>query len=146
MFRRALIAATLTIPLTLGAVAPVAAAPAIKLRMTVSPSSINVGSLAVGEDSSRVVLYVTNASKVPLRFRGSTFNFYGLEALTVDAALTAPCWDGTETVVQPGETCGLYTVFFRPQTTGQVAAVAEFRFSDGVTPVVLTVIAKARGV
>ncbi len=143
------LALTVVLGLILAAVvaAPTAAAP-VKFRITLTPSPMSFGSVAVGTESVPQILYATNRSPVPLRWVRSEFQARPSSGLIILDLAPAPanCFDGTDWVIQPGQTCGLVKISFKPDTTGTFYVDGVNNFTDGVTTVTATSTAKGKAV
>ena len=136
--------------LTLAAVlaAPTTAAQ-VRFRVTISPSPMAIGAVPVNQQSSFQVIYATNHSAMPLRWVHSVFSPRGGSSdVIIDsgATLSAPCWNGTALIVQPGQTCGLVPVAFKPFSTGSFYVDIVSTFTDGATIFGVTSTAKGKGV
>ena len=136
----------LALVLAVAAAAP-AAAGTVKFRITLAPAPMSFGSVPVGQMSAAQVLYATNRSAMPLRWVRSVFQArpaVGTIDLSV-APLPGGCFDGTEAVINPGETCGLVSLAYMPATTGTFYVDGVSTFTDGVTTFSVSSIAKGRG-
>jgi hypothetical protein len=131
--------------------APVAAGQ-VRLRVTASPSPMNFGSVAVGQESAAQLIYVTNRSAIPIRWTGTLYqygpNAFGSWDITLSGGigLTASCFDLPGVTIEPGQTCALDMVRFKPQATGALSVTFLVRFTDGLNVLDISVTAKGRGV
>jgi len=137
----------LALVLAVATAAPAAAA-TVKFRVTLSPAPMSLGSVPVGQMSAAQVLYATNRSAMPLRWVRSVFQArpaVGTISLEL-APLPGGCFDGTEAVIEPGETCGLVSLAYTPATTGSFYIDGVSTFTDGVTSFTAASVAKGKGV
>jgi hypothetical protein len=58
----------------------------------------------------------------------------------------AHCFDGTEWIVEPGQTCGLVSLAYNPDATGAFYIDGVSTFTDGVSTFTVTSVAKGKGV
>ena len=125
-----------------------ASAATIRFRVTMAPSPMSLGTVPVGTESVPQILYATNRSPVPLRWVRSEFQARPSSGLIILDLAPAPanCFDGTDWVIQPGQTCGLVKISFKPDTTGTFYVDGVNRFTDGVTTVTATSTAKGKAV
>ena len=143
---RATLAAILGLSLAVAAAGPAAAAP-LKLRVTLSPAPMSFGTVAVGEQSGTQILYATNRSPIPVRWVRSVFEARPSGTITLDVAPPpATCFDGTDYVIQPGQTCGLAIIAFTPDAKGTFYIDGVSRFTDGATTITVTSTAKGKGI
>jgi len=127
--------------------APATAAP-VKFRVTLSPAPMSLGSVPVGQMSTPQVLYATNRSAMSIRWVRSSFQArptVGTFDLGV-APLPGGCFDGTEAVIKPGQTCGLVSLAYQPGETGTFYIDGVSTFTDGVTTFTVASLAKGKGV
>lgn len=144
--RRRLLPLLLALPVLLSVGSPAAASAPIRLRVTASPSAVNFGKVAVGQESTRTALYVTNASKVPLAFQGIVIDS-GTGAFWMDFDnLVASCWSYPNAVIPPGATCSVAAVWFVPGGLGLDTGLIRSGFTDGVTQVIVNVNLRGTGV
>jgi hypothetical protein len=137
----------LGLSLAVAAAVPAAAAP-VKFRVTLSPAPMSLGSVPVGEMSAAQVLYATNRSAMPIRWVQSQFQSRPSVG-TIDlgvAPLPGGCFDGTDAVIKPGQTCGLVSLAYQPGVTGTFYIDGVHTFTDGVTRFSVTSLAKGKGV
>ena len=137
----------LGLSLAIAAAAPASAA-TLRFRVTMSPSPMSFGSVSVGEESAAQILYATNRSPVPLRWVRSEFTARPSTGLIILDLAPAPanCFDGTDWVIQPGQTCGLVKIAFKPDSTGAFYVDGVNTFTDGVTTVTATSTGKGKGI
>ena len=145
--RRSAVTVALALSVAVAFAAPVTAAP-VKFRITLSPSPMSFGSVPVGEMSAPQLLYATNRSVMPLRF--STGNVHGRPSdgdieLSFAPAPTS-CFNGTDIVIQPGQTCGMISLAYMPGSKGPFYLDISMTFTDGVSDVTVTSTAKGKGV
>jgi hypothetical protein len=141
-------ALTVVLALTLAAVLA-APASAATVRLRVTTSAFSFGSVAVGQESTPRAVYYTNRSAVPVRWTGSVFQYrptFDSFDVTDGAQLTAGCWNGTEFLLAPGQTCAINVVTFAPTSTGTHYIDIGSRFSDGASFVDVWVTEKGKGV
>jgi hypothetical protein len=109
---------------------------------------VNFGSVVVGEQSAPQVLYVTNRSIIPIRWTGTLYQ-YGSSSASWDvgtvAGMSASCFDLPSITIQPGQTCAIDVITFKPAATGAQSLAIGMRFSDGVGFVDLWVSVKGKG-
>ena len=133
--------------LVFAAAAPAAAAQ-VKFSVTLSPAPMSLGSVPVGQMSAPQVLYATNRSAMPIRWLQSSFQARPAVG-AFDLAIAPPpggCYDGTEAVIRPGQTCGLVSLAYQPGATGTFYIDGVSTFTDGVTTFTVTSLAKGKGI
>lgn len=142
------ITVVLALTMAMAIAAPAAAAP-VRFRVTISPSPMSFGTVVVNQQSAFQVIYATNRSAIPLRWVHSVFAPRGASGqVEFDSAatLSAPCWNGTALIVQPGQTCGLVPVAFKPLSPGRFYLDIESTFTDGATTFSVRSTAKGTGI
>lgn len=149
--RRSLLASCLALVIAVTIAAPVAAGQ-VRLRVSASPSTMNFGSIAVGQESAPQVLYVTNHSVIPIRWSGTAYQSgpnsaasWGIQFGGV-SGMTASCYDLPDSTIQPAQTCAMDVFTFKPAVTGSHSLSILMRFTDGVGVVDLLVSAKGKGI
>jgi hypothetical protein len=145
--RRLALTVIVALVLAVATAAP-AAATTVKFRITLSPAPMSFGSVPVGQMSAAQVLYATNRSAMPLRWVRSVFQARPASGtISLDVApLPGGCLDGTEAIIEPGETCGLVAVAYMPAATGTFYIDGVSTFTDGVTTFTVASVAKGKGV
>lgn len=146
-WHRTALKVVLGLSLAVAVAAPVAAS-SVKLRIALSPAPMNFGAVAVGEQSAAQVLYATNRSPVPLRWVRSVFSARpaaGTIVLNV-AAYPAYCFNGTDWIIEPGQTCALVSIAFKPDSKGAFYIDGVNTFTDGMSTITVTSTAKGKGV
>lgn len=145
--RRFAVTVALGLSLAIAFAAPVTAAQ-VKFRITLSPSPMSFGSVPVGQMSAPQLLYATNRSAMPLRFASGIVQSRPSGGNIDLAFAPAPtsCFDGTDIVIQPGQTCGLISLAYMPGSRGSFYLDIAMTFTDGVSDVTVTSTAKGKGV
>ena len=143
------IAVTIMLGLSVaGAVAAPVTAAQVKFRVSLSPAPMSFGTVPVGQMSAAQILYATNRSAMPLEFTRATFQSRPGDG-TIDLSIApspASCFDGTDFVIEPGQTCGLVSLAYMPGSAGSFYLDGVITFTDGVSTINVKSTAKGKGV